>query len=133
MIDIENEVFQRIATRLKEEFPGIVVYGDERGVPSSFPCVTLIEADNAEDANTIDSSATEKYANLMYESNAYSNLTRGKKAQCKSIMAVIDDEYRRMGFLRTAMLPTPMLDATIYRMTARHTGKADLNNNIYRR
>ena len=133
MIDIEDEVFGRIAEKLREQFPGITVYGEEMGVPSSFPCVTIVEADNSTDTNTLDSSMSENHANLMYETNAYSNLSEGKKAQCKAIMTVINEEYRRMGFVRLTLLPTPMQDATISRMTARHAAKADKNKTIYRR
>lgn len=133
MIDIEDDVFNRVAQKLRDNFENISVYGEEVGVPSSFPCVTIIEADNSADVNTQDSSNMENHANLMYEVNGYSNLVTGKKKQCKEMLAVIDAEFASMGFTRTTKLPTPMQDATVYRMTARYTAKASKNNVIYRR
>ena len=45
MIDIENEIFTRIVTELRSRFPDINVYGEDVRTPSSFPCVSIVEAD----------------------------------------------------------------------------------------
>ncbi len=133
MIDIEDEVFNRVAQKLRENFGNISVYGEEMGTPSSFPCSTVIEADNSADTNTQDSSNTENHANLMYEANFYSNLVTGKKKQCKEMLAIADKEFASMGFARITKIPIPMQDATVYRLTARYTAKVSKNNVIYRR
>lgn len=133
MIDIEDEVFNRVAQKLREGISGICVYGEEVGNTSSFPCSTIIEADNSVDTTTQDSSNTENHANLMYEVNFYSNKVTGKKKQCKEMLAIADKEFALMGFTRITKIPIPMQDATVYRLTARYTAKVSKNNVIYRR
>ena len=91
MIDIENEVFTKIATELRSQFTGINVYGEDVRSPSSFPCVSIVEADNYTLRRTQDSGSNENHANVMYEVNVYSNKTSGKKTECKEIFAVIED------------------------------------------
>ncbi len=133
MIDIENEVFTKIATELRSRFSGINVYGEDVRTPSSFPCVSIVEADNYTVKNTQDSSNNENHANLMYEVNVYSNKTSGKKSECKEILAIIDEMLLGMGFTRTMKNPVTMDDATIYRMVSRYTAIVSKNRMIYRR
>lgn len=133
MIDIENELFTRIATELRSRFDNISVYGEDVRTPSSFPCVSIVEADNYTVRNTQDSGSNENHANLMYEINVYSNKTSGKKTECKEILSVIDDMFMGMGFTRTMKNPVTMDDATIYRMISRYTATVSKNQTIYRR
>ena len=68
----------------------------------------------------------------------YSNKTKGKKAECKDIAALIDTEFMRLGFTRLVLNPIQnMNDATIYRMYGRYRGEvavdADGNYIVYRR
>lgn len=133
MIDIENEVFTKIATELRSRFSGINVYGEDVRTPSSFPCVSIVEADNYTVKNTQDSSNNENHANLMYEVNVYSNKTSGKKSECKEILSVIDEMLLGMGFTRTMKNPVTMDDATIYRMVSRYSAIVSKNRMIYRR
>ena len=133
MIDIENELFTRIATELRSRFDNISVYGEDVRTPSSFPCVSIVEADNYTVRNTQDSGSNENHANLMYEVNVYSNKTSGKKSECKEILSVIDDMLLGIGFTRTMKNPVTMDDATIYRMISRYTATVSKNQTIYRR
>lgn len=133
MIDIENEVFTRIATELRSRFSKINVYGEDVRTPSSFPCVSIVEADNYTVTKTQDSGSNENHANLMYEVNVYSNKTSGKKSECKEILSVIDEMFLGMGFTRTMKNPVTMDDATIYRMVSRYTAIVSKNQTIYRR
>jgi hypothetical protein len=70
----------------------------------------------------------------MYEINAYSNLGSGKKAQCKSIMAVVDTEMQKLGFVRMGCGPMelPNADATKYRMVGRYRAVISKTGAIYR-
>ena len=43
MIDIENEVFDRVAKRVREQFPDIFVAGEYVSSPSSFPAALGME------------------------------------------------------------------------------------------
>lgn len=133
MIDVENEIFTKVATELRTRFPKVNVYGEDVRSPSSFPCVSIVEADNYTVKRTQDSGSNENHANLLYEVNVYSNKTSGKKTECKEIIAVIDNILLGLGFTRTMKNPVSMDDATIYRMVTRYTAIVSTNQTIYRR
>lgn len=125
MIDIENKVFNDVAealkTKFKTEYPKLTIYGEYVEVPSSFPCVTLVEESNSVYLNSQDDVGVEHHASLMYEVNVYANDTNGKKALAKSIADVVDTEMAKMKFTRTMRSQIPNQDRTIYRITMRYT------------
>lgn len=134
MIDIENELFTKVATALRAQFSGIFVTGEYVKAPSSFPCVMFVEMDNTSYRRTQTQADMENHATVMYEVNVYSNKTKGKKTECKAIMKVIDDMMLSLGFDRPFLNPIPNLeDATIYRMTARYIAIVSKDQVIYRR
>ena len=134
MIDIENMVFDRVATRVREQFPNIFMTGEYVSSPSSFPAASLVEMDNSIRETTIDSGSNENHANVMYEVNVYSNKTTGKKSECKTILALIDNEMTAMGFVRSTLTPVPNeYDSTIYRMVARYRAAVSTDFKIFRR
>ena len=133
MVDIENEVFNLIATELRSRFEGISVYGEEILIPSSFPCVTIVEADNYVNEATQDSGSAENHAKLFYEVDVYSNKSSGKKAECKSILRVIDEMLSNMGFTRRSKVPQATNNATIYRIKVRYTAVVSQDKVVYRR
>ena len=134
MIDIENEVFNRVATRVREQFPDIFMVGEYVSSPSSFPAVSLMEMDNSILESTIDSGSNENHANVMYEVNVYSNKTTGKKSECKAIIALIDEEMTAVGFARVTLTPVPNeYDSTIYRVVGRYRAVVSTDHKIYRR
>lgn len=133
MIDIENVLYTELHNILIEKFPTLSMSGIEERLPSSFPFVSVVEAENAVRTSTIDSGSIENHVNLMYEVNIYSNKADGKKAEAKSVYAVLDNYFIARGFVRTSSKPISLNDGTIYRITARYTGCADKNNTIYRR
>ena len=47
MIDIETEVFSIISTKVRENHADIFITSEYVKSPPSFPCVSLLEADNA--------------------------------------------------------------------------------------
>ena len=134
MIDIESQVFDRIATRVREQFPGIFMTGEYVNSPSSFPAVSLVEMDNSTRDATIDSGSNENHANVTYEVNVYSNKTTGKKTECKTIITLIDTEMTAMGFVRSTLTPVPNeYDSTIYRMVGRYRAAVSTDHKIFRR
>ena len=134
MIDIENAVFNTVATKVREQVPNIYMVGEYVKSPSSFPAVSLVEMDNATRADTIDSGSNENHANVMYEVNVYSNKTTGKKSECKTIIALIDQEMLALGFARVTLTPVPnMNDSTIYRMVGRYRATVSSKHEIIRR
>lgn len=131
MIDCENEVYTRVVTVLREQFPGIDLTGDYTKAPSSFPHVSITQSDNAVIAER--TTGTKEMAQVMFEVNVYSNLQPGKKTECKKIMKVIDEVLFSMNFRRIVLTPVPnMEDATIYRLTARYRVATD-GQYFYRR
>ena len=134
MIDIENAVFNRVATKVREVFPGIFMTGEYVKSPSSFPAASLVEMDNSTRVDTIDSGSNENHANVMYEANVYSNKTTGKKSECKEIIALIDEAMLALGFSRVTLTPVPNeYDSTIYRMLARYRATVSRKHEIIRR
>lgn len=134
MIDVENEIFNAIATVVRNDYPSAFVSGEYVRTPSKFPFVSLIEMSNIAYDRTQSSGGLENHASLMYEVNIYSNKTSGKKSECKAIAALIDNEMATLGFSRTMLQPIPnMDDATIYRMTGRYTAVISKDKAIYRR
>jgi hypothetical protein len=135
VIDIENEVFNTVSTALKAQFPGIFFSGEKILVPPSFPCASLIEADNATHDRTLDSMTAENHADVMYQAEGFSNLVCGKKTQCKAIMAVIDNEMLGMGFVRIGSGPQemPNADITKYRMLSRYRAVVSKDLMVYHR
>lgn len=134
MIDIENEIFNLVATKVREKFAGIFISGEYVRTPPSFPCVSLVEMDNSINIATQTSSCNENHARLMYELDIYSNKQKGKKSECKAIAKYIDEILTSIGLTRTMLQPVPnMDDATIYRMKGRYTGIVSNDKIIYGR
>ena len=134
MINIENIVFDRVVTRVREIFPGIYFTGEYVNSPPSFPAASLVEMDNSTRIETIDSGSNENHVNVMYEVNVYSNKTYGKKSECREILALIDEEMLNMGFSRITLTPVPNEnDSTIYRMVARYRAVVSSDLKIFRR
>lgn len=134
MIDIENELFTIIATALREAYTGIFVTGEYVRQPPKFPAVSIVEMDNSVYQRGVDSADVEQFANVMYQVDVYSSLNKGRKAQAKAIIALIDEQFARFGFIRNFLNPVPNFDdATIYRMTARYRAVVSKNETIYGR
>lgn len=133
MNNIENDIFTLVATRLRTELGASNIYitGEYNAVPPKFPCVYLYEADNFNAGG--DSCRAEVITGVMYEVQIYSNLTNGKKSECKKIAQIIDSVLSPLGFTRTMLQQIPnMQDATIFRMIARYTASV-IDNTIYTR
>ena len=134
MIDIETEIFDEVSGKVREKFPSIFMTGEYVKSPSSFPCVSLVEVDNATFRNTQTTEGKENHAAVVYELNVYSNKTKGKKAECKEIAAFIDDLMMGLNFTRTMLEPVPNQDgATIYRMLGRYRAVVSRDKVVYRR
>ena len=135
MIDVESMVFSTVATALRAVFSGIFVSGENVAAPSNFPAVTLVEDDNSTYVRSLDSSGQENHAQLMYSCNCYSNKSSGKKAECKAIMVVVDEQMFGMGFLRVGSGPMemPNASASIYRMVARYRAVISKDKVIYQK
>ena len=134
MIDLESPLFTEIAGVLRSTYSGITVYGEYVPAPAKFPSVSIVEMDNATPLNTWTNRTISQYAEVMYEVNVYSNLSRGKKAQAKAIIGTIDTMLQEYGFERITVTPVQnMNDATIYRMVGRYRAVVSDDLTIFRR
>lgn len=133
MIDIESELFTKIATVLRAAYVGIYVAPEYVPKPPKLPAVYIVEIDNSVLRSGADSQNIENFAEIVYEVNIFSDLHAGKKAQAKAIAALIDDEFAKMGFTRMMLNPVPNLnDATIYRVVGRYRAVVSKDQVIYR-
>lgn len=133
MIDIESEVFDDVSKAVRNEYPNVYMTGEYVRVPPSFPCVSLIEADNQIYRNTRDSGHIENHVQVIYEVNVYSNKTKWKKTECKAIISLIDSRMESLGFTRTILTPVPNEQDGIYRMVGRYRAIVSRDKTIYRR
>ena len=131
MINVENIVFNTVANALRDEFSNIFVSGENIAAPSSFPAATIVEMDNSVYEWSIDSSSPENHAVLMYQVDAYSNKTSGRKAETKKIIANIDSTMLELGFVRVSCSPMVNIDSSIYRMVARYRAVGSTKKIIY--
>ena len=121
MIDCEAKVFQACADAFRAAYPNGYIAPEYVSQPPKFPAVSVVEMDNNVDERAMDNGAIENAVNVMYQVDVYSNLNKGKKAQAKAIVALIDEVLAKYRFVRTFCNPIQnMNDATIYRMTARY-------------
>lgn len=134
MIDIENEVFQTCADAFRAAYPNGYIAGEYVSQPPKFPAVSVVQMDSIVLNSGRDSGDIENFADVMYQVDVYSNLNKGKKAQAKAIIALIDEQLAHLGFTRTFLNPIQNFnDATIYRMTARYRAVVGKDHYIYRR
>ena len=132
MIDIESLVFAPLSSAIKTEYENAIVTGEYVREPAGFPHISIVEADNYIPTALLDSADTERFAQLMYEVNIYSNKVKGKKSEARAILQIVDTIMYSLNFTRTVMTPVPNLeDASIYRLTARYSAVTD-GEKIYR-
>lgn len=126
VIDVENEVYTRIAEMLRGRFPGINTASEYVKSPPAFPHASIVQSDSYPITEREDSSTKENMIMVMFEVNVYSNKTSGKKTECKMIANAVNSLLTSMNFRRLVMTPVPnMEDATIYRITARYRVATD--------
>lgn len=134
MIDVENEIFSAVSEVVRATYPKVYMTGEYVKSPSSFPCVSLVEISNAVYRNSSTTTVEENHAAVTYEVNVYSNKSKGKKAESREIMSLIDAKLAEIGFTRMMLEPVPnMEDATIYRLLGRYRAVVGKDHTIYRR
>ena len=128
MIDCENEVYTRIATVLREAFPGIDISGVLENVPAGFPHVSIEMTDNKE----LRSADGHELAEVTFTINIFSNAKTGKKTEAKKIAKTADEAFRAINARRLILGRTPNEDdPTLYRMTGQYQVGTD-GLNFYR-
>lgn len=120
MVEVENLVIDTIKNRLISEGLTVSISSVGERTPSTFPAVSIYEADNYSYRKTQDDVSREHHASLMYSVNVYSNKKSGAKQEAKQIFAIVDDELQSFKFTRTSMFPDANQDKSIYRIVARY-------------
>ena len=120
MIDVENDVFEMVASAVETAFPNAKVQNAYTDQPSSFPCVTVSEVDNTV-LSRMRTDNIENAVYVMYEVNVFSNNGANKKSESKSIINLIDSTFLSHGFTRSMKTQVPnFADRKIYRIVARY-------------
>lgn len=134
MIDIENQIFDNISNVVRTHYPEIYMTGEYVNVPPSFPSVSLVQKSNPTYKRTQTSDSNENHVDVMFEVNIYSNKKTGKKAECKDIARIIDNQFLQLGFDRTMLEPVDNVnDSTIYRIVGRYVAIVSKEEVIYRK
>lgn len=134
MIDIENQLYTALSTKIKSEYPKIFVTGEYVAAPPTFPAVSIVEIENEVYRKSQSTEEMENHDIVVYEINVYSNKVSGKKSECKAIMKILDREMCDKGFTRYLLHPVPNInDASIYRMVGRWRAIVSKEEVIYRR
>lgn len=123
MIDCENEVYTRVKNIVKAEFSDLDTSSVYVNAPSAFPHMSVEMTDCYPDDMT--NALSEGMTRCTFTVNVYSN-TKTKKTDVKKIINLINDAFTSMNFTRISQMPVPNLaDSSIYRITARYSGKTD--------
>ena len=131
MIDYSNEIFQAVAENLRAEYAGIRVVGEYVATPTLFPTVTLDETQNV--PIHLDSAMENKYAQVQYRAQIFTNTEEGKRAQARKIFGTLDARMQSLGLVCKTFTTTPAIyNAEIYSITVTYEGVIDKNGVIYR-
>ena len=132
MIDVENQVYTKVANALLEYDPTIKTMSRTIYEPSEYPCVCIEQMDTFVMTRTQDSSFTENHDELTYTVNVFSNKANIAKSEAKAIMAVVDGVMGGLNFSRLGCVPVAMDEAQKYRLTARYRAVVGKDETLYR-
>ena len=131
MIDKSSEIFNAAAADLRSLYPGSKVVGEYVATPTVFPTVTLDEIQNI--PTQLDSASENKFAEVVYRVQVFSNSHEGKRAQARSIFGALDTKMQALGLLAVSYSTTPAIyNSEIYSITATYRGVIDRDGVIYR-
>ena len=131
MIDHSNEIFNDVATDLRSAYTGIKVVGEYVSSPTSFPTVTIDETQNT--PVHMDSAVHNKYAQVQYRVQVFTNKKSGKRAQAREIYGRVDEKLQALGLYAISYSTTPAIyNSDVYCITAIYTGVIDRNGVVYR-
>lgn len=131
MIDKSNEIFDAVAKHLRSLYKGIQVKGEYVGTPAKFPTVTIDEISNV--PSHLDSAKTNKYADVVYRVQVFSNLASGKRAQAREIYNAVDSKLMELGLFAKSFTTTPTIyNSEIYSITATFGGIIREDGVVYR-
>ena len=134
MIDIKAMIHTRVATRVREAFPGVLVTGRRLLAPETFPAVSVVEVSNVAYERTATTDSAENHARVIYEISIYSNSVVDAESEARAIASVIDATLSGIGFTRIMLEPIDNAeDAAVFRLVGRYAAVVGTDYTIYRR
>lgn len=131
MVDYSNEIFNAVAKHLRSLYKGIQVIGEYVKTPTKFPTVTIDEISNV--PIHLDSAKVNKYADVVYRVQVFSNAEKGKRAEARKIYKTVDEKMMELGLFAKSYTSTPTIyNSEVYTITATFGGTIDVNGVIYR-
>lgn len=131
MIDYSNEIFHAVASALRRQFEPIQVKGEYVATPSQFPTVTIDETQNL--PVHLDSALENKYAQVTYRVQVFSNKQTGKRSEARAIYNAVDLVLQSLGFFAKSYTTTPAVyHSEIYCITATYDGVIGRDGTVYR-
>lgn len=131
MIDFSNEIFNGVSVHLRSLYPEIRLVGEYEATPSSFPTVTMDETQNI--PTHLDTARSNRYAEVVYRVQVFTNSKSGKRSQARSIYGIVDEKMQEMGFMAESYTTTPAIyNSEVYCITATYRGVVDREGVIYR-
>ena len=131
MIDFSNEIFNAVAKHLRSLYKGIQVKGEYVSTPAKFPTVTIDEISNIPVA--LDSATENKYADVVYRVQVFSNKENGKRAEAREIYKAVDEKLMELGLFAKTFTTTPAIyNSEIYSITVTYGGIIGRDGVIYR-
>jgi hypothetical protein len=120
MIDKEKQMFEAIASALRNKFKSIYIIGAELSdAPPKFPAVSFVQTNNVTNPAYATFDRLENVVGEDYKAEVYSNLSQGKEAQTKEIVSTISDVLAGFGYERIFCEMVPNTDSAISRRMAR--------------
>ena len=133
MIDYSNEIFTRIADKVREQHgKGVRIIGEYVDIPKEFPCVTVDEIYTV--PTELDSGSQPKFAGVTYRVQVFSNKKSGKRAEAREIYSTVADEMYAMNLVGKSYTTTPeVYNANIYQIRGTFEGTIRDDGVVFRR
>ena len=131
MLDFSNEIFNAVAKHLRSLYKGIQVKGEYVSTPAKFPTVTIDEISNV--PVHLDGAKINKFADVIYRVQVFSNKENGKRADARKIYNSVDEKMMELGLFAKTYTATPAIyNSEIYSITATYGGIIGRDGVIYR-
>ena len=132
MINISNEVYDKVVKALKAHDNSIETSSVYTNTPSKYPFVSIEEIENLVDYDTSDCCNVENHAEVQYEINIYTKNPK-KREKAYEILEVVDELLGSYNFVRISKNNFQDANETTYLLVARYSAVVSKEHVIYRR
>ena len=123
-----DEVFKAVHTK----YPQMKVRDDLSEEPKSFPCVYVDIDDSKNSKGKRISTRASTFDSITCSIYVYSDLAKGRLAQCVDITTLIDDRFRLLGLTRTGQKRIDLSDPNNRAIKLiRSTYDAEIDADVY--